>query len=146
MDLNDLPIYTAGIFVESAKFVRWGILVGQKIYTPIRTETAIRYMANPNARPGVWIDIKCTIITNINNTHKCVIYGFLNLVDQIFILPDVEGKIFNKDDEEAAIDRLPIRPVRLIKIINDEKIKEIADLVIQQMGNKWLSKFRRKFL
>lgn len=144
--MDDLPIHTSGIFVESAKFARWGILVGEKIYTPIMAKTAVKHMAKPDARPGVWIDIRCTIVNKVNTCNKCTIYGFVNLVDQKFIIPDFDQKIYGEGPEEAVIDRLPIRPVRMQDILSTDKIQEIASIVIKQMCHKWLAKFKRKFL
>ena len=129
MSNEDLPIYTRGIFVKSAKYLMWSVRIDDKTYSSQVLKKLEKHLMNPNAKVGCWVNVRWEASEGLN---KCKTGN-----RRVFIDLDTGGmyksntKVYEGEN------------VWKCKKASSPIMKKIAKVVVDHMLEKWQKKFEK---
>ena len=112
-----------------ARAKMWCVRVGEELRASNTVENLRKYLSNPKARFGVWVEIKWLDMADINSYKNGRAIGFFDLDSGQFY------KSLRKD--YSAVDKF----VGDVHISADEKA--VVDAIWEHMRERWRKKFKK---
>jgi hypothetical protein len=123
-------IHTDGITILSARTSMWAVRIGDDLKSSASIKELVKYLANPEAKFGCWIDIRWVDQLAINKFKMHRKKGFIDLdTGEFFIAAKRDWSGENTWTGDKVV---------------DENEKRIVDKVAAHMMEKWQKRFEKE--
>ena len=123
---NELPIYLEGILLKSARISMWCVRIENDLYAASKIEKLLKWLSNPTAKVGGWIEVKWTESTGLNKARERSTKGFMDLLT---------GEFYKQGKNKFG------REINAWTGKKSEKDTHIFKVVAAHMLKKWQKRF-----
>jgi hypothetical protein len=126
MSDEQLQIHLSGILIKSAKISMWCVRIGEDLYAASKIEKLQKWLMNPEAKIGAWIEVKWVESTGLNKAKDRVAKGFMDLLT---------GEFFRQNKKKFG------QEINAWTGKKDDKYARIFKTVSELMLSKWQKRF-----
>jgi hypothetical protein len=123
---EELPIHPKGILIKSARIYMWCVRIEEDLYAASKIEKLLKWLSNPDAKVGAWIEVKWVESEGLNKTKDRKTKGFMDLLTGEFYKQDKNkfGREINAWTGKKAVEHSRI-------------FKKVSELMLE----KWQKRF-----
>jgi hypothetical protein len=122
-------VHTSGIMPYFGRALMWCARIGEELKTSSNISSLEKYLTNPEARFGVWAEMKWLDVTGVNKFKHGKLRGFFDLDTGEFF------RFVNKNWAKRGTH------IVSANIPDDEQI--VTGIIWEHMKDKWRKKFRK---